>query len=158
MYRTPALCTNTQHAVKLSTLPGNASNTYSSKQVEDKVPQHTRSITHTKRQASKHCLPTRCSTAVSSDLSCLPAACLAMLLPVLACHPDFRATPPRVPTNAVVRLHAPSIAVAMRRVLGVMFLSGLSCEFLPASPQLCVCPAVCCRAAQQPGSQMGLRA
>ena len=36
------------------------------------------------------------------------------------CHPAFRAIPPTVPTNAVVRLQAPSIAVAARRELGVM--------------------------------------
>lgn len=36
------------------------------------------------------------------------------------CHPAFRAIPPTVPTNAVVRLQAPSTAVAARRELGVM--------------------------------------
>lgn len=76
---------------------------------------------------------------VLSRLPCLPEECLAMLLPALACHPDFRATPPRVPTNADVRLHAPSIAVATRRVLGVMFLLGLTCEFfLPLHSCACV--------------------
>lgn len=61
--------------------------------------------------------------------------CLAAMLERV-CHPAFRAIPPTVPTNAVERLQAPSIAVAARRELGVMLVQCVVLHDLSLSPRL----------------------